>query len=100
MAIDLQTVIEHAVRTALAPVAVDAVHVAARPDHSEEDALYVTATLPEGTPLVGGKRYVDAMTALSHALMAAGEYRFPYLRLDRVGEELSEESIGPEAPPS
>ncbi len=94
----LDSVIETAVRQALDPVPVEAISVEQRRDSADEDALYVVVTLPTGTPLVGGERYIGAMTGVSDALIAIGERRFPYIRLDRAGEETAEESSWSEAP--
>ena len=98
MAGDLNGLIESAVRNALAPVPVVSVAVEGRRNSADEEALYVLVTLPSDTPLVGGQRYIGAMTAVSDALIAIGEQRFPYLRLSRSGEETAEESDRPEAP--
>ena len=95
---DLDNVIESAVRKALDPIPVEAITVEQRLDSGDEEALYVAVTLPIGTPLVGGQRYIATMTAVSAALIAIGEQRFPYVRLNRVGEEVAEESDRPEAP--
>ena len=97
MAVELNRLIETAVRDALDPVTVESIAIERRLDSTDEEALYVVVTLPTGTPLVGGKRYIGAMTAVSDALIAVGEQRFPYLRLSRAGEELAEEDR-PEAP--
>ena len=91
MAFD-RPVIEDTLRAALLPVAVDAIDIEERQNQVGEDALYVTVTLPTDTPLVGGKRYLAAMTAVSEALIAVGEQRFPYVRLTRNGEETAEEA--------
>lgn len=91
MAFDRST-IENSLRAALLPVPVDAISIEERQDQAGEDALFVTATLPTDTPLVGGKRYLAAMAAVSDALIAAGEQRFPYVHLTRNGEETAKES--------
>ena len=92
MAGELERVIENAVRKALHPVSVESVAVEHRRDHADEEALYVVVTLPTGTPPVGGRRYMGAMTAVSDALIAIGEQRFPYVRLNRAGEEMADET--------
>ncbi len=98
MSKDLDGLIETAVRKALAPVPVEAVAVEGRRNSADEEALYVLVTLPSDTPLVGGRLYIGAMTAVSDALIAVGEQRFPYLRLSRSGEETAEEAGRSEAP--
>ena len=97
MAGDLERIIETAVREALLRVSVESVAVEHRRDSADEEALYVVVTLPTGTPSVGGRRYIGAMTAVSDALIAIGEQRFPYVRLNRAGEEMADESDRPEA---
>ena len=94
---ELDSLIEVAVRNALDPVTVESVAIEHRRNNADEDALYVLVTLPIDTPLIGGQRYISAMTAVSDALIAVGEQRFPYLRLSRAGEETAEESDRPEA---
>ena len=98
MAADLHRLVETAVRKALKPVPVESVAIEGRPNNADEDALYILVTLPIDTPLIGGQRYIGAMTAVSDALIAVGEQRFPYLRLSRAGEQTAEESDRPEAP--
>ena len=96
MAGELERIIETAVRKALHPVSVESVAVEHRRDSADEEALYVVVTLPTGTPSVGGRRYMGAMT-VSDALIEIGEQRFPYVRLNRAGEEMADESNRPEA---
>ena len=91
MAIDLQAVIERAVRSALQPMRVDMIDVEERQDSIDEDAVYITVNLPPSTPLLGGEKYLSAMTAVSDALLEAGDRRFPYLRLHHEGEDMAVE---------
>jgi len=53
-------------------------------DHSEEPAVYIAAILGVNAPPLEGATLIDAHVALSRALLAAGEDRFPYLRTKRV----------------
>ncbi len=50
-------------------------------DHDGEEALFIDAILKPKTPVVEGKAYSAALGALSNALLARGDRRFPYLAL-------------------
>jgi hypothetical protein len=56
-------------------------------DHSDEPAVFVDAILAAGAPPIPGQVSMDARLALSDALLAAGEERFPYLRTRRLGDD-------------
>lgn len=98
MATDIKAVIGTAVQAALGSIPVEAIEIEQRLDSVDEDALYITVTLPPSTPLLGGKTYLGAMTAVSDALLGIGDRRFPYLRLHHAGEETAMESERSRAP--
>lgn len=83
---DMQTVIEQAVRTSLAPVNIGSVHVVLGHDIDDEEAIFVTVNLPPSTPFVGGEKYLEAMTSVSAALLNIGDKRYPYVSLHYEGE--------------
>lgn len=62
-------------------------------DHSDEPAIFVDAILSADAPPLPGNAIIDAHFALSQALLAGGEDRFPYLRTKRLGDELPEDVI-------
>lgn len=68
-------------RDALQRAGYDYVEVKTGLDQDEAPALYVTAVLKPKSSVVDGRTFSAALTALSDALLARGESRFPYLRL-------------------
>lgn len=56
-------------------------------DPDDEAALEVTARFRSGAPRLGGNRLSLALAELHARLLAAGEARFPYLRLDFADDE-------------
>lgn len=97
MAIDPRPVIERTLRAALHLVPVDAIDIASGRDHADEEALFIVVELPPSTPLVGGEKYLAAMTGVSDALLKLGDSRFPYIRLDHVEEQDAQEFDGVKA---
>ena len=91
---DLQAAIENAVKRSLAPAPLQAVDIELGHDSDDDEALFVTVTLPAGTPLVGGEKYAAAMIAVSNLLLDAGDQRIPYVRLHHVGELEPDEGEG------
>ncbi|HEX4768857.1 MAG TPA: hypothetical protein VH414_21540 [Lichenihabitans sp.] len=83
---DVNTVIEQAVRTSLAPVDVASVHIVLGHDVDDDEAIFVTVNLPPSTPLVGGEKYLEAMASVSAALLQMGDKRYPYVSLHYEGE--------------
>ena len=56
-------------------------------DHSDEPAVYVKALLGEGGPAMEPTTLMSAHLALSDALLAEGEERFPYLETKRSNDD-------------
>ncbi|MEH3118506.1 MAG: hypothetical protein PGN25_13170 [Methylorubrum populi] len=56
--------------------------VQAKPNHADEDALFVTVRFRSGAGVTSGRTTADALVALRHALEEKGEHRFPYLIYD------------------
>ncbi len=87
----LQASIEQAVRTSLAPVPFRSVAIEHGHDDYAEGALFIPVMVPPRSPLAGGRRYMDAMAAVSDILVDAGDGRIPYVRLHHTGEPDADE---------
>lgn len=92
---DLQAIIEQAITTRFAPLPIARVDVEPRDDNNDEEALFITVTLPAGTGLVPGHKLVAAISAASNALLKQGDRRFPYVRTIRADDAVDEET-GPQ----
>ena len=54
----------------------------AKPDHVDEDAIFVTVRFQPGAGVTRGRTTADALVALRTAFEQVGETRFPYLIYD------------------
>lgn len=64
---------------ALGRAGFDEAAVEARPNHADEDSIFVTARFRPGAGVTRGGLTADALVALRKALEDGGEHRFPYL---------------------
>lgn len=71
----------------LGPSGFDHAEIEERPDHDDEEALYVTVVFKAGAPVTTGKDSADAMESLVDELRAGGEVRFPYLIFNYPDDE-------------
>lgn len=60
-------------------------------DHDGERAIFVAARFRAGSGPIGGSASIRAMRALSDALLARGEERFPYLINEYPDDERPED---------
>lgn len=84
---EIQAVADHILRSRLAPFGFQRAEVRSGLDYSNEPAVYVDAVLGEGAPALEPTTLMDAHLALSDALLAQGEDRFPYLQTKRLGDD-------------
>jgi hypothetical protein len=93
--------IDAVLRETLGPYGFDYSDVRVDYDHDGEEALFIDAILRPKTPLIEGKVYSEALSALSNALLARKDRRFPYLMLRHLDEESAESPWPPrESAPS
>ncbi|MGU3537839.1 hypothetical protein [Methylobacterium sp. A54F] len=67
----------------------DRIEVRVEEDGLETTALFIDAFMKPNVNPLGGLVASNALHELSHALLEAGEVRFPYLRLRYAEEERS-----------
>ncbi len=84
---EIQAVAEQVLRSRLAAFGFQHVEVRSGLDYSNEPAVYVDAILGDGAPALASTTLMDAHLALSDALLARGEDRFPYLQTKRIGDD-------------
>ena len=87
MAIDVQPLIEDAVRAALPTVQPHGIDIVFGEDHNNEEAWFVAIEVPPETPRLGGQMLLAAITGVNAALLAAGEPRFAYVHIRYLGDE-------------
>src|SRR4051794_6308020 len=76
---EVRTLTDQALRDTLGRFGFERSQVSSDPDHDGEPALFVIAVFKPGSGPIPGKASNDALGALSDALLARGEGRFPYL---------------------
>jgi hypothetical protein len=82
--------IEEVLRRTLGPYGFDHAEVRVAPDHAGDEALFIDAVLKPKSGLVGGKVSNEAHGALSDALLAHGDRRFPYMSIRHPDDEPAE----------
>ena len=95
---DVRPIIEGAVRAALGSVPIEKIDFVVGHDHADEEAYYVVVEVPASAPQGGGQRLIAAITGANSALLAAGDRRFPYVRIRCLGEEEADEGDTMESP--
>jgi hypothetical protein len=83
----IQAVAEKILRPALGNYGYERAEVRSGNDFSDEPAIYVDAVLGKGAPDLGPGVLMNAHYALSEALLAEGEERFPYLGTKRLNDD-------------
>lgn len=90
--------IEDVLRRTLGPYGYDHAEVRVGTDHAGDEAIFIDAILKPKSGLVGGKASGDALGALSNALLAHGDRRFPYVFIRHPDDEPTEPPSMPEDP--
>lgn len=89
----IQVVAEKILRPALGAFGYERAEVRSGVDYSDEPAIYVDAVLSKGAPDLGPGVLMNAHHALSEALLAEGEERFPYLGTKRLDDDDRPEEV-------
>lgn len=89
----LQAIADRVLRPALGAFRYERAEVRTGRDYSDEPAVFVDAVLGKGAPELGSMTLIDAHFALSEALLAEGEERFPYLRTKRLDDDDRPEEV-------
>lgn len=76
---EIRDSVERVLATVLPGAPVESVAVDLRPNHADEDAIFVTVLFRPGVAGTVGRRTAEARFALIDALRQGGEARFPYL---------------------
>lgn len=76
---EIRDVVEQVLAAVLPTAPVETVSVDLRPNHADEDAIFVTILFRPGVAGAAGRRTSEARFALIDALRQRGETRFPYL---------------------
>lgn len=90
---DIQVVADRVLRAELGKFGYQRTEVRSGFDHSDDPAVYVDAVLGVGAPPFEATTLFEAHAALSRALLAEGEERFPYLRTRRLGDDLPDDVV-------
>jgi hypothetical protein len=88
---EIRSLADHVLRQTLGAYGYESVDVSSALDHDEAPALFVTARLKPGSPMVRGEFFAAAHGALSQALLERAETRFPYLRMWHPDDERAED---------
>jgi hypothetical protein len=83
----IQAIADRVLRDALGKFRYERAEIRSGLDYSDEPAVYVYAVLGEGAPQLEPKVLMNANVALSDALLAQGEDRFPYLETRRLDDD-------------
>lgn len=89
----IQAVADKILRPALGAFGYERAEVRSGFDYSDEPAIYVDAVLGKGSPDLGPGILMNAHYALSKALLAEGEERFPYLGTRRLDDDDRPEEV-------
>jgi len=81
------TEVEEALRHALGSFGLDHVELSEGFDHDGDAAVFVTAVLKPGAPLMPGDISASASVAVAQVLQRAGDARLSYLYLQRPDDE-------------
>jgi hypothetical protein len=81
------TEIEQVLKQVLGSFALDHVELKEGFDHDGDAAVFVTAVLKSGTPLMPGDVSASASVAVAQLLKRAGDERLSYLYLHRPDDE-------------
>ena len=77
-------------RSRLEEFGYDRVEVRTVKDEENQDALYLVGHLHKSSKLVPGKVLNETIAELGSALLRENDERFPYVAIEREGEELPE----------
>lgn len=88
---EAQAVVDHVLRQHWRDIGFDHAKVQSGTDVYGDPALFVTAVLRSGTPVLPAERYSAAALAMQDALLSEGEPRYAYLRLTRPDEPIVED---------
>lgn len=93
--------IDDALRRSLGPSSFDHVEVREDYDHADEPALFLDVVTKTGADLLSAEALIDTQMAVSDALLALGDTRFPYLSFKFPGDQYATDDIrAPDAKPS
>jgi len=93
--------IDDALRHALGPSRFDHVDVREDYDHADAPALFLDVVTKTGADDLSARESIETQMAVSDALLALGDTRFPYLSFKFPGDEYAVDDIrSPDAKPS
>lgn len=87
--------VEGVLRPILDPHGFDHAEVRVDLDHAGDEAIFVDAVMKPAAGFVGGKVSNAAHGALSDALLASGDERFPYMTIRHPDDEPAEVPFKP-----
>ncbi|WP_232627956.1 hypothetical protein [Methylobacterium sp. Leaf118] len=79
---EIQALVEAVLVQTMRDAGFESASVEAKPNHADEDALFVTVRFRSGAGVTSGHTTADALVAMRCALESKGEHRFPYLIYD------------------
>ncbi|MFY9294597.1 MAG: hypothetical protein WAP03_28525 [Methylorubrum rhodinum] len=79
---EIQSLVDEVLARTMRDAGFESASVEARPNHADEDALFVTVRFHPGAGVTRGRVTADALVSLRRALEEHGEHRFPYLTYD------------------
>lgn len=93
--------IDDALLRALGPSSFDHVDVREDYDHAEEPALFLDIVTKTSADLLSAKALIETQMAVSDALLALGDTRFPYVSFKFPGDQYATDDIrAPDSKPS
>ncbi|WP_156967748.1 hypothetical protein [Methylosinus sp. PW1] len=85
--------IDDALRRALGPARFDHVDVREDFNHADEPALFLDIVTKTGPDDLSARESIETQVAVSNALLALGDTRFPYLSFKFPGDEYAVDDI-------
>ena len=79
---EVDAIAERVLGATLGQAGFESAAIEERPNHADEDALFITVRFRPGAEATPGRLTGEAIGALRDALETIGEHRFPYLIYD------------------
>lgn len=97
----VRSAIDDALRRALGPARFDHVEIREDYDHADEPALFLDIATKTGADDLSARESIETQMAVSDALLALGDTRFPYLSFKFPSDEYAVDDVrAPDAKPS